>query len=116
MNIEPDVLIEMIKSLRKDYVDHTLEKPIRTTAELNELRDILKEKYSELFDKYESIFNMCLSKSYDFSRMEYFVRMAARVHSGDITEHKASVEVGQLLVNEVVKPQLDRAGVKPKKP
>ena len=33
----------------------------------------------------------------------------------EITEHKASVEVGQILVDEIVKPQLDKAGVKPDK-
>lgn len=113
MNIEPEVLLNLAKNLRRDYVNKTLSNPIRSTADLNNLRNQLKENYSELFDKYESIFNLCLSKSYDYSRLEFIINMASKVHSGEITEHKASVAVGQRLVDEIVKPQLDTAGVKP---
>ena len=36
------------------------------------------------------------------------VSMAAKVRNNEISEHDASVKVGQVLVDEIVKPQLEK--------
>ena len=41
--------------------------------------------------------------------------MAKKVQKDEISEHNASVQVGQVLVDQIVKPQLDNAGIKPDK-
>ena len=40
-------------------------------------------------------------------RLKYMIDMARRVQKKDIAEHDASVAVGQRLVDDIVKPQLD---------
>ena len=41
--------------------------------------------------------------------------LAQKVKNDELSEHDASVQVGQILVDQIVKPQLDAAGVKPDK-
>jgi len=117
MSVEnPKQLLDDVKSVRREYLNRTLEAPFRSLSELETFKQTMKIKYQDFFNKFEALFNMCFSKNYDYTRIEYMVNMSHRVFKNEITEHNASVAVGQLLVNEIVKPQLDAAGVKPGKP
>ena len=85
--------------------------------ELNEeeFKISMKSQYSFLFNNYEPIFNISCSKSYEFNRLATMLGLAQNVKSNEVSEHDASVQVGQILVDQIVKPQLDSAGVKPDK-
>ena len=41
-------------------------------------------------------------------RLEYMINMSKKVKENDMTEHDASVAVGQRLVDDIVKPQLNK--------
>tara|TARA_B100000963_G_scaffold266270_1_gene234465 strand:+ start:1120 stop:1470 length:351 start_codon:yes stop_codon:yes gene_type:complete len=75
----------------------------------------MKSQYSYLFNNFEPIFNISCSKSYDYQRLATMLGLAEKVKNDEISEHDASVKVGQILVDQIVKPQLDAAGVKPDK-
>ena len=81
----------------------------------NEFKEKAKKEFEFLFKNYEAIFNISISSNYDFSRLKFMLEMAQKVKKSEITEHDASVQVGQVLVDQIVKPQLDKAGVKPDK-
>ena len=68
----------------------------------------MESEYSALFNEYSAIFNISLGPSYDFNRLKKMLTLANKIKKKEISEHSASVEVGQILVDEVVKPQLNK--------
>ena len=69
----------------------------------------MSSKYDYLYTNYKSIFMMSMSDKYDYNRLSMMVNMANSVKNNDISEKDASVKVGQVLVDDIVKPQLDKA-------
>ena len=67
----------------------------------------LELEYKDLFDNYPSIFKMACEGNMDFIRLKYMLEMIDKVKNNKISEHDASVDVGQKLVDEIVKPDLD---------
>ena len=74
----------------------------------NEFTNQMKKEFNELFESMESVFNISLSDSYDYNRLEYMFKMSNKVRNNELSEHDASVEVGQVLVDKIVKPQIER--------
>jgi hypothetical protein len=66
------------------------------------------DKYKPITEKYPPMLNIICSKNYDRERLEFMIRLAAKVHSGEVEEKVASVAVGQRLVDEIVKPQIEK--------
>uniref|UniRef100_A0A6C0IW77 Uncharacterized protein n=1 Tax=viral metagenome TaxID=1070528 RepID=A0A6C0IW77_9ZZZZ len=77
-----------------------------------------RKKYVELLknltsinDKFPSILNIVESDKFDMDgvlRLEYMIGMAEKVNREEIKEHDASVAVGQVLVDDIVKPSLNK--------
>jgi len=74
----------------------------------NEFTNQMKKEFNELFESMESVFNISLSDSYDYNRLEYMFKMSNKVRNNEVSEHDASVEVGQVLVDKIVKPQIEK--------
>lgn len=77
--------------------------------------NIMAKEYPELKEKYESVFNMACSEKYNSDMLRYLLNQADKVKTGIIDQNTADVKVGQLLVDNIVKPQLEKAGTKPDK-
>lgn len=76
-----------------------------------EFKKIFEDKNKELIEKYSSVFNILFSPNFNeqgYERLLYMLKMAQRVENKDIAEHDASVAVGQRLVDEIVKPQIEK--------
>tara|TARA_B100001093_G_C26728673_1_gene971170 strand:- start:589 stop:933 length:345 start_codon:yes stop_codon:yes gene_type:complete len=110
-NLDIEKVLTASKNLNMEYIDNL------ATNNLNEskFKETMLQKYESLFKNFEPIFNISISKSYDYNRLNFMLNMAKKVQNDEITEHNASIEVGQVLVDQIVKPQLDKAGVKPDK-
>jgi len=67
----------------------------------------LEVDFKDLFEIYPSIFKMAWEGNMDFVRLKYMLEMIDKVKQNKISEHDASVDVGQKLVDEIVKPDLD---------
>lgn len=77
-----------------------------------------RKKYVEVLrnltsinDKFPSILNIIESDKFDMEgvlRLEYMIGMAEKVNREEIPEHDASVAVGQVLVDDIVKPSLNK--------
>ena len=71
----------------------------------------IKIDNEELSKNFSSIFIVIEKKNFDLKelqRLGYMINMAKKVHLGNMKEHDASVAVGQVLVDEIVKPQLKK--------
>lgn len=68
----------------------------------------MEEEYPFFVIAHSAIFNISMSPSYDFLRLKKMLILADKVKTSELSEHDASVQVGQILVDEVVKPQLNK--------
>ena len=50
----------------------------------------------------------------DMNRLKFMLNMINKVNNNEITEHNASVQIGEKLVNEYVKPMIDKLETKNK--
>ena len=102
-----DKIMSDSDSLYQDYLENLASNKLS----FKEFKDVMKTKYDDLFRNYQSIFNISISNNYDGKRLKNMLILANKVKKSEITEHEASVEVGTELVNNIVKPQLDKAGI-----
>lgn len=92
----------------------SLSREIRSLYESSQDAESVKQhvnatsKYDPIAKKYPSMLNIICSKNYDRERLEFMIRLSAKVHSGEVEEKVASVAVGQRLVDEIVKPQIEK--------
>ena len=71
--------------------------------------------YPEWQTEFPSLFTMILSRTYSREILENMLFQLEKVENGSTSQHNASVAVGTILVDRIVKPQLDAAGAKPDK-
>lgn len=103
--LDPKRILSEVKEIHTAYLIE-LAKP--GIFNKNIFEEEMKNKYSYLYDNFKSIFTICMSKSYDYNRLEMMVNMANQVKNNDITEKEASIKVGQVLVDDIVKPQMKK--------
>ena len=78
-----------------------------------EYLNYINNKYSKQLEKVPAIYKIIESKENKFDisccrRLEFLLNQASKVYNKDIAEHDASVAVGSKLVEEIVKPQLNK--------
>ncbi len=99
-------ILSVIDNLYKIQCDSTGRNFKQNTAtfidELKKSKPELSKKYSAIYAMFEN--NKMTSQGIE--RIKYMLSKAAEVKSGGMTQHDASVAVGQVLVDEIVKPQL----------
>lgn len=68
----------------------------------------VSEQFSDFSDKYPTLFKQITYKECDFKQLEFMLHKLENVRLGSISQHDASVQIGQLLVDKYVKPELDK--------
>ena len=71
--------------------------------------------FPEWQSEFPSLFSMILTRTYNREILEVMLNQLEKVENGNTSQHNASVAVGTILVDRIVKPQLDAAGAKPDK-
>ena len=66
----------------------------------------LKKDYSKLEQNFPSIFEKVLKGTLEIPRLQFMLKMIGEIRNNKISKHKASVTVGQELVDNIVKPNL----------
>jgi hypothetical protein len=66
--------------------------------------------FADYQKEFPKIFEMLLTRTYRREFMEMMLQQLERVERGSTSQHDASVAVGTVLVDEIVKPQLRAAG------
>lgn len=66
--------------------------------------------FAEYQKEFPRVFEMLLTRTYNRQFLEMMLHQLDRVERGTVSQHDASVAVGTVLVDEIVKPQLRAAG------
>jgi hypothetical protein len=109
INEHSDKLIIINNILNSLIIDMKNPKSLYNT-DLTMYKNNLFNKYKNINDSYPAIFTMIFNPKFNlhsYNRLKYMINMALKIEKNDITEHDASVAVGQKLVDEIVKPQLN---------
>ena len=93
--MEKEDLDEMLK-IRTDFRDNNITK------------DLLQKKYSRFCDKFEHSFNMVTNPDCDDTMLNKILNAHMAVKNGSLSQHDASVSVGQELVNTYIKPKIEK--------
>ena len=97
IDFDPNVRARFIRQMLNDmnkYINQGLSE------------DEIREKAPEFSDRYPELFKKIINKE-DLSPIQSMLAMLDRMSEGTISQHQASMIVGQKLVDRFVKPQLD---------
>ena len=75
-------------------------------------KEELLKTHSTFAEKFEQSFNMICNPTCDDNTLNKIMNAHLLVQNGKMSQHDASVAVGQTLVDTYVKPTLDNAGMK----
>lgn len=95
------------KSVRVRRMIHEVEEALATQTAAQ-----VSAAFAEYQTEFPKIFEMLLTRSYNRTFMDTMIEQLERVERGQTTQHNASVAVGTMLVDGIVKPQLRDAGKK----
>lgn len=70
--------------------------------------DFYKNKYPEFFEKYEVLSNSVFENEFDLNTFKYLWRQKEMVDNNKLSQHDASVKVGSKLVDDYVKPLINK--------
>ena len=76
---------------------------------------LVAAQFADWQKEFPKLFEMVLTRTYSREIMGMMLDQLERVERGATSQHNASVAVGTVLVDRIVKPQLDAAGAKPDK-
>lgn len=99
--------MENVKKMSLELNIEYLKQSDKTDFDHNLFRTNMIKKYPELFKNHESIFNVSLSKTYNYNRLCSILKLHEQVVNNELSQHDASVKVGEILVNDFVKPVLN---------
>jgi len=75
----------------------------------NETPAQVASRFSDEQKEFPKIFEMLLTRNYRREFLEMMLQQLERMEAGRVSQHDASVAVGQVLVDEIVKPQIKNA-------
>ena len=90
-----------------DDAKKLLELTKSNTEDKEEFEKKMQERFNTIYKQQPSIFKMCVDGFMDIERLTYMINMVKKVKSNNMSEHDASVQVGQRLVDEFVKPKIE---------
>ena len=70
------------------------------------------EEFAEYQKEFPKLFEMLVARTYKRDYMTVMIEQLERMERGATSQHDASVAVGTMLVDRIVKPQLRSAGKK----
>ena len=93
-------------------------KSVRARRMISEVEEALttqtpaqvSSQFAEYQKEFPKIFEMLLTCSYKREFLDMMLHHLERMERGAVSQHDASVAVGTVLVDEIVKPQLRAAG------
>lgn len=94
------------KDLTKDYNNYSSKKDFKN-MNYEEFVEKMSIKYKFLKDNCNTIFEQCINGQMDLDILSYMVNQAKNIENKKISNHNASVNVGQKLVDKLIKPNLD---------
>lgn len=71
-------------------------------SKLANKKDVFRREYKEFAENYPTLFDMCCSPNVNMNHLDMMIGMLKQIHSKQVTNHVASVQVGQKLYDAFV--------------
>ena len=68
----------------------------------------LKLEFPNLDKEFPTIFDKVVNRTMDMGRLKFMVKMIGEIEKKKISKHEASIVVGKELVENIVKPQMEK--------
>ena len=104
MNLDYDRILNEVKKLNKCCNDYKNKKNYKELSD-KEFENNMKNEFSYIETNLNSIFKQCISGHMDIAVLTYMINQAKDIKKNKISNHDASVNVGQKLVDKFVKPK-----------
>jgi hypothetical protein len=102
-----DIVLKQAKELLNDYKDYSNKKRFKSHT-YESFESEMNGKYVYLKNNSGTIFNSCIKGDMNLKVLTYMIVQAKELKKNNISNHDASVNVGQVLVDTFVKPKLDK--------
>lgn len=104
--------------MARDLEMSTENKSVRARRMISEMEyallrdsvDTVEVNFQHYKTEFPSIFNMILKRDYKKDLLEMMLKQLEKMEAGTVSQHDASVAVGTVLVEKIVKPQLRSTG------
>lgn len=104
MDLDYDKILQESLLMHNEYLDLVANNKFNKITTETEFKD----KYSYSCQKLPSILGLVLSSQYDYDRLKFMLEMKSKLDNNNISKDDADLKVGQVLVDEIVKPMLDK--------
>lgn len=92
------------EQLSSDEIIQTIQTMKAYQGTAKEKQRHFRKKIPEFADRYPSLFQMACEPNFDIQRLEFMLQMRDNVAKNRVSQHEASVKVGENLFKEYVKP------------
>tara|TARA_B100000575_G_C23143394_1_gene666282 strand:- start:4691 stop:5008 length:318 start_codon:yes stop_codon:yes gene_type:complete len=105
MDINKQQILKESLEIQNEYKNFQIN---HSDISFEKLKESVINKYPYITSKLPSILDLALSDNYDYKRLSYILDMNEKVKNKEITEREGSIQVGQVLVDEIVKPSIKK--------
>ena len=99
-----------LKNNRIEMEEALIEVKKKHDENVEQLTEKMIQRFPDLNMNHPSILkSACAGSMKDIKMLEFMISKVKKIKRNQITEHDASVEVGQRLVDEIVKPQIEKS-------
>jgi hypothetical protein len=104
---EPAIPIEpAVAKARASFIRSQIEKMVRAKAE-GKSETYIREEVARFAEDYPTLYKKVLESGGDDPSLRTMLAMLDRMGTGELSQHQASVIVGQRLHDKYIKPKLD---------
>jgi len=105
----PDTEYIMVDVLKiKDLLKKHKNKEIDTNLNERKFQMKLDRDFHKLKEEFPTIYEKTCNNSLETERLRFMLKMQNEIRKKKVTSHEASVTVGQELVDNIVKPNLEK--------
>jgi hypothetical protein len=98
---------ENAEQMSNDEIIAIVETMVAQTGSAKEKQRLFQKSFADFAEKYPTLFQMACEPDFNIDRLVYMLSMREAVSSQKLTQHQASVNVGENLFQEYVKPLVD---------
>ena len=98
---DPSIIKQQVQDIEKYIKDNKK----RKNAE--EFDKEIKIVYEDFYLKYPALFSKIIDGTLEKNQFNFMLNMLGKVKNEELSDHDASVQVGQVLVDKYVKPLID---------
>jgi len=99
--------VENIKKIISEIDTILLELKSKKIIDPNEIENYFWDKHSEIMNAYPFLVTQIINSA-DRKMLDYMIQTLTKIESGTQEQNDADVEIGQKIVDDYIKPQLDK--------